>query len=59
MVLGERLLRSAALVRSTMALSRNSAIQLNMRQSFQPRRETEAGVALKFYVRPLAFLPQK
>ena len=59
MVLGDQLFRSAALVRSTVALSRNSAIEFNVRQSFRPRRETEAGVALKLYFRPLAFLPQQ
>ena len=59
MVLGDQLYRSAALVRSSVALSRTAAIEFKVRQSFLPRRETEAGVALKLTFRPLAFLPQR
>lgn len=54
-VAGSHLARSAARATTSVALTRNTAIEFSVSRLLRPQPETQAGVAFKYYVRPLAF----
>lgn len=54
-VAGSHLARSAARASTSVALSRNTAIEFSVTRLLRPQPDTQAGVAFKFYVRPLGF----
>jgi hypothetical protein len=52
---GSHLGRSSARATASLVLSRNTAIEFGVTRLLRPRPETQAGVAIKVYLRPLAF----
>lgn len=54
-VAGSHLARSSARATTSVPLSRNTAIAFSVTRLMRPQPETRAGVAFKYYVRPLAF----
>jgi len=54
-LLGSSVYRSNARFTTSLALSRNMAIQLVAKRAFHPRPENDIGIALKVHLQPLAF----
>ncbi|MFL6659429.1 MAG: DUF4105 domain-containing protein [Massilia sp.] len=53
-VTGSELVRTSTRFTSSLMLSRNTAVELQARRTFQPRPATDIGLALRVYLRPLS-----